>query len=483
MHRSPRLLAYLVLMLLAPAAALAQDAAASATTQPAPRDGGVELTPAPAPVQVKEPAQDEQIAARLRNILETTNRFSGLAIRVENGVVFLSGRTRDAEHRAWATELARKTQDVVAVVNNITIREPDTWDLSPAWTEMRALWRAIVQGTPLVLIGAVVFFLVLLIAHPLGRLLGRVATRGYESDILRDIAQRVFFILILLIGLYLFLRISGLTQIAVTVLGGTGVAGLVFGFAFRDIAENFLASILISLQRPFRIGDTIDVGGQVGIVQKVTTRGTVLMDFSGNYIQLSNSTVYKSTLKNLTANPRLRADFAIGLAYEAAIPAAQEVISRVLQDHSAVLKDPEPLVLCEDFTATAIQVRAYFWIDVHKHSLGKVKSAVMRLTLSALRQAGVPVATGVQTVVIPETVPVRIGRAGQPADARPQPPAPPPATGDERHPEATAAEGGLETEVHDLQQQAQRSELPEEGPDLLSARRHLSGAPPDATRK
>ncbi len=66
---------------------------------------------------------------------------------------------------------------------------------------------------------------------------------------------------VLLLGLFLVLRMTGLTRLAMTVLGGTGLFGLVIGIDFRDIAENFLARILLSMNNPFRYGDLIEVGG------------------------------------------------------------------------------------------------------------------------------------------------------------------------------------------------------------------------------
>lgn len=72
---------------------------------------------------------------------------------------------------------------------------------------------------------------------------------------------------------------------AVTLAGGTGLVGLICVSRHR----RFLVSILISVQRPFRIGDTVEVDGHTGVVQKVTTRGTVLMDFDGNHIQIANA--------------------------------------------------------------------------------------------------------------------------------------------------------------------------------------------------
>ncbi len=69
---------------------------------------------------------------------------------------------------------------------------------------------------------------------------------------------------------------------AVTLRGHTGLAGLAPGFEFRDIAETYLASILILLNHNFRIGDLIEVDGTMGFVGEVRTRGTSLKTHNGN---------------------------------------------------------------------------------------------------------------------------------------------------------------------------------------------------------
>src|SRR5690606_4554593 len=157
------------------------------------------------------------------------------------------------------------------------------------------------------MIGVVFFFLLLtwLAARVAVWLAGRIFERRMTNRLLRQVAARAVAIPVFLLGLYLILRVSGLTQMAATVVGGTGLLGLVLGIAFRDIAENFLASILISIQRPFAIGDLIEVEGQQGFVQSVTTRGTLLMTLSGNHVQLPNSMIYKAVIRNFTANPSL----------------------------------------------------------------------------------------------------------------------------------------------------------------------------------
>ncbi|MEO8605059.1 MAG: mechanosensitive ion channel domain-containing protein, partial [bacterium] len=68
--------------------------------------------------------------------------------------------------------------------------------------------------------------------------------------------------------------------------GGTGLIGLAVGIAFRDITENFLASIFLSMQRPFETGDLVEVTGVTGYVQQLNVRTTILMTLDGNLVQI-----------------------------------------------------------------------------------------------------------------------------------------------------------------------------------------------------
>jgi small-conductance mechanosensitive channel len=85
-------------------------------------------------------------------------------------------------------------------------------------------------------------------------------------------------------------------------IGGTGLIGLVVGIAFRDITENFLASVFLSMQRPFETGDLLEVSGVTGYVQQLNMRTTILMTLDGNLVQIPNANVYKSNLRNFTAS-------------------------------------------------------------------------------------------------------------------------------------------------------------------------------------
>ena len=371
------------LSLAAPAPVMAQDEPASDTTgegASAPAD----TLAAPDRVEVQPLAEDEEIAGRLLTILQATEWFQEPTVSVRDGVVFLDGRTTRDAYKQWAGDLARNTQDVVAVVNRIEVIEPINWDITPAVNELNNLWRGFAAALPNILIGVIILIVAWFAARLAGSLARRALHKRIASPLLRNVLATVLIsVPIFLIGLYLVLQISGLTRLALTVLGGTGLAGLIVGIAFRDIVENFLASILISTRQPFHTGDRIQVQEYTGIVQQVTTRGTILMTLNGNHVQIPNATIYKSNIVNYTANPRLRLEFGVGIGYEDTLPDVQAVIRQVLQQHPIVLADPEPLVLVDSLGSSAVNLRVFAWINGNEHDPLKVKSALIRLTKRA----------------------------------------------------------------------------------------------------
>ena len=295
------------------------------------------LAPAPAKVDVKPVARDEEIRKRLQSVLDATGWFTDPRVEVKEGVVFLNGRAETDELKKWAGDLARNTQDVVAVANRMEVLEPSVWDFSPAWSGLLVLWRDFIRSLPFFLFG------LLILALSAGA--GVLATRGaraflvqrVRANLLRNVIARGIGVLVFLFGVYIILRVSGLTQLALTVVGGTGLIGLAVGIAFRDITENFLASIFLSMQRPFETGDLVEVTGVTGYVQQLNVRTTIVMTLDGNLVQIPNATVYKSNLRNFTTNANRREDFVVGIGYDDSISEAQEIARRVLADHPAVL--------------------------------------------------------------------------------------------------------------------------------------------------
>jgi small conductance mechanosensitive channel len=472
-HGDHRLLAPLLLALggsvLAPLA-LAQEPVGRAGEPQQPSDSAEdELPTAPAKVDVNPIARDEEIRARLQNVLVATEWFTEPRVRVEEGVVFVHGRVGTTELKQWASELASNTQDVVAVVNRMEVPPAPFWDFGPTRSGLSVLWRDSVRSLPFVAFG-----LLILALSAVAGLLATRRARAFlhhriRATLLRNVIARGAGVIVFLLGVYVVLRVAGLTQLALTVIGGTGLIGLAVGIAFRDITENFLASIFLSVQRPFETGDLIEVSGVTGYAQQLNVRTTILMTLDGNLVQVPNAAVYKSNLVNFTTNSNRRDTFLVGIGYDDSITEAQEIARRVLADHPAILDDPEPSVLVENLGPSTVNLRLYFWLNGREHSFLKVRSSVIRLVKRAFQQHGISMPDEAREIVFPQGIPVTMvdGQRARAPDsrARPEPIAAVPKN--ELAAISTKAEAGLYSEAVAIEEQAQQAQLLKSEENLL----------------
>lgn len=429
-----------------------------------------DLAPAPAKVDVKPVARDEEIRERLQSVLDATGWFTDPQVEVREGVVFLNGRAQTDDLKKWAGDLARNTQDVVAVANRMEVVEPSVWDFSRAWGGVHDLWRDFIRSLPFFLFG----LFILLLSAVAGVLVSRGARtllrRKVRANLLRNVIARGIGVLVFLFGVYIILRVSGLTQLALTVVGGTGLIGLAVGIAFRDITENFLASIFLSMQRPFETGDLVEITGVTGYVQQLNVRTTILMTLDGNLVQIPNASVYKNNLRNFSTNANRREDFVVGIGYDDLINEAQEIARQVLADHPAVLNDPEPSVLADSLGTSTVNLRVYFWLNGREHSWLKVRSSVIRLVKLAFQNHGISMPDEAREVVFPKGIPITmVNGKRQTHDAGPVDRPHNPSPREEVETASTKAEGGLVSEAGVIKEQARHMRPLNDEENLLKA--------------
>ncbi|WP_198333176.1 mechanosensitive ion channel domain-containing protein [Legionella clemsonensis] len=416
-------------------------------------------------VEVKPLARDIEISKRIKEILIATTWYENPKVNVKDGIVFLKGKTKTKEYKVWAETLAHNTQDVVAVVNQIEIVGPSVWDfqrqLSVGFNEQ---WKALLRNLPLVILSLFILIIFWLTAKFIATISRKALNARNLHPLLSNVIAHAVSFLCILFGVYIILRLLGLTTIAFTVLGGTGIIGIILGIAFKNITENLLASILLSIQNPFRNEDLIEVAGVTGYVQGLTTRATLLMTPDGHLVQVPNAIVYQSNIYNYTSNSSRRENFIIGIEGSASISTAQEVALETLEKHPAILKDPEPLVLVDNILAGTVNLRIYFWLNGNKYNWQKVKSSAMRLVKSAFQEAGITIpGTEVELSFNEKTAKqlqtIKLEKKGE---------SEPTGVSKESMTVVTHAEGGLQSDRNEIQKQARRSKVIGEETNLLS---------------
>ncbi|ABG42641.1 MscS Mechanosensitive ion channel [Paraglaciecola sp. T6c] len=351
-----------------------------------------------------------------------------------------------------------------------TTEEPLMTQPLDVWADVTHLWHNVVMALPMLTLGLVFFIICYALARPVSTLLVRPIGYVSQSELIRLVTRRTISLLIILLGLYVFLRFAGLSEFAIAIVSGTGVMGLILGFAFRDIAENFISSLLLSVQKPFKIDDVIEVQGQLGIVKQVTARATTLVDFDGNHIQIPNATIYKNIIRNLTANPKMRGKFTIGIGYDSSILEAQQLATKVLSSQPTILQDPEPQVLVDELGSSTVNLKVYFWIDAQQYSLLKVSSMLMRLIMREFERNNISMPDDAREIIFPQGVPVHqissqeSGLTDEPQALRSLPVN---KEAIEQDSDAIEHQDDLSSDTHDIREQAKQARDPEQGQNIL----------------
>ena len=180
-------------------------------------------------ISVEPDARDTEIALRLQRILDASGWFNPIAVSVREGLVFLDGQTETDERKEWARQLALRTQDVVAVVNRVEVKPQVSWDLTPAWREVVHLSDQAQRLAPIAVVSLIILLIFWFLSRGVAAFSRRVLRHRIPSPLLLQIVARTLAIPVFLIGLYLVLQVAGLTRLAITVIGGTGLIGIVIG--------------------------------------------------------------------------------------------------------------------------------------------------------------------------------------------------------------------------------------------------------------
>src|SRR5262249_11155294 len=219
-----------------------------------------------------------------------------------------------------------------------------------------------------------------------------------HNVLLRSVVGSVISSLLVIGGLMLALSALRLTHAVLSVLGISGLVVLAVGFAFKDVTENFIASVLLGLRRPFQIGDYVRIAEQSGVIKSLNTRATVLVTLEGNHVRIPNATIFKEILVNATASPSCRNTFDVVIPNEASTADALDAMNRALRETRGILADPPPRALVEALEPGGVRIRAEFWspsqgVDGHQllsDAKLKVKVALQQAGVLAAPAAGAP---------------------------------------------------------------------------------------------
>lgn len=406
-------------------------------------------------VSVVEQTPDQEIESRLSKIYRQLDGLDRVEITVSSGVVTLTGIVPDSQAGQDAIALAKSTEGVIYVSDRLDDDVAISNRLAPATKKTKEMLRELIRKSPVILLALAIVLFAFLLARLVGSrqwLWRRLGMRELSANL----ANRILRLVIIAGGLLLALEILDATALAGAILGVAGVAGIALGFAFRNIVENYLAGVLLSMRNPFSTGDAIEIEGYLGKIVMLTSRDTVLMTMDGNHVRIPNSTMMTSALTNFSRNPLRRFEFAIGVSVELDLTMVRALGMDTLAKCPGVLSDPGPLIIIEALGDSTVNMRFFAWINQTKNDFLKTKSEAIRLVKVAFDDSEVEMPEPIYRLMIRSseglpgvTTPAVSSHSEEPGSALKRVPG-----SEDNHVEDTSADTTIDQQVHrELSQQ------------------------------
>jgi small-conductance mechanosensitive channel len=203
-------------------------------------------------------------------------------------------------------------------------------------------------------------------------------------------------LVVYIVAALILLSIFGMRGSLTSLLAGAGFLGIVVGMATKDFLSGIISGMVIYIDRPFKIGDWIEVDGEQGIVQDLSLQTTRIRTFAGELMSVPNSKIANSIVINKTDEPNSRIDIGIGVDYETDMNKTLVLCKEILEEEEDVLEDPEPSLVIDEFADSSINLMIRFWVnrqDLKERGVGLagMKSNIRKKLLQRFRAEGIEI--------------------------------------------------------------------------------------------
>ena len=205
---------------------------------------------------------------------------------------------------------------------------------------------------------------VLVIGVILARLLSRWADRALSRSERIEPTVAKFLSNIIKYALWVVVAITVLTQFGVhttSIIAALGGFALAVGLALQGTLSNVAAGVMILIQRPFRVGETITSGIVNGTVQAIGLFTTEILQLDGLYVMVPNNELWNKPIVNFSRMPTRRFELLIGIGYSDSIEQARGELLALAKGDERALAEPEPVVFVSALAESAVTLGLRVW--------------------------------------------------------------------------------------------------------------------------
>jgi small-conductance mechanosensitive channel len=281
--------------------------------------------------------------------------------------------------------------------------------LQPLYVQAQSLWTAMLPlGSLETSVGSVITFLLTVWGT---FLLSRLVRFVLDEEIFPNLhlerglpyaINRVVHYVVLLSGIVIALGTMGVDMTKFTILAGAFSVGI--GFGLQNIVNNFISGLIVLFERPIKVGDTIEIDGQTGRVQRIGIRASVIQSTAGAEVIIPNGKLISDKVINWTlSSGRRQVSVTVLLKLDADVARARELTLGVARRNKHVLQSPAPEVLFVRRGIDQLEFELRVWTDA-LDSWMEVKSDMTAEINEALRHNEIVGAAPAESAMPPAPV-------------------------------------------------------------------------------
>jgi len=263
--------------------------------------------------------------------------------------------------------------------------------LDTLWSKLSDWGRQFIEILPNIAAAMVVIVIFGLLSRVVSRLAkqGLYKLTGHQT--LVRLGSTIARIAVILGGVFIALGILDLRTTVTSLLAGVGVVGLALGFAFQDMAANFMSGVFMAVRRPFEVGDMVVIHEVFGTVEDIGLRSTTLRNFEGQICIVPNKDVLQNEIRNYHTTGERRVDVDIGVSYGDSLREARKVAIEAIEGLAFRDPDREVTAIYEGYADSSIKLSVRFWIKVPETSFLDARSEGVMVTKEAFDAAGLTI--------------------------------------------------------------------------------------------
>jgi small-conductance mechanosensitive channel len=265
-------------------------------------------------------------------------------------------------------------------------------------TSLQDLLGSAIKTLPAIITALIIIMLTRYAAEFAQKIAEKIGNKTLHSKSLQSLLIRTADITTWVVGVVIACVIAFPGLRLGDIIATLGLGTVAIGFAFQDIFKNFLAGILILIQRPFHINDQIIVGDYEGTVEQIDVRTTNLRTYDGERILMPNSEVFTSAVRVRTAFDQRRTDLAVGVDYNASLPAVQDILQAAIAGVEGVLDNKPPEIDIVGFGDSSIDFVVRYWTHPRQPQVRQIQTRAIIAIKEALDAANIDIPYPIRTL-------------------------------------------------------------------------------------